>query len=276
VYNTALPILDLEKLMYRTFPKFVPVAFAFVCFTTFGCSDDPPAAPTPQPNPGGTPALKANAPIPSSPGNGETLNTQRPTLQVEPAIASTSIAGGQNFAYDFEVQTESGSLVRMERNVGNTSWTYPEDLALDTNYRWRSRAVLENVPGPWSEFRAFRTLSLPGCRNGRLEDPKAYFFHVIGRKEGDPAGDWRDVMRRSGIPAGPVAGQRFPPNAPFYGLSQQISSGGELRGRLFLPTDQPSSFGYFIQDVDFLSDAAGSRWAWRPFGHPPYAPRACP
>lgn len=275
VYNTARPSLNLEKLMYRTFPKFAVFAFAFVCLTTIGCSEDPPAAPTPQPS-GGTQALKANAPTPSSPVNGETLNTQRPTLQVQPAIASTSIAAGQNFSYDFEVQTSGGSSLRTQ-NVGNTVWTYPDDLALDTPYRWRARAVLDGVAGPWSDFQSFRTLSLPGCRNGRLEDPKAYFFHVIGRKEGDPARhDWEDVMRRSGIPAGPVAGQIFPSNAPHYGLSQQISSSGELRGRLFLPTSSPNGHNYYIQDVDFLSDASGTRWAWRPFGAPAYAPRACP
>ena len=109
-----------------------------------------------------------------------------------------------------------------------------------------------------------------------MVDMRAYFFYLINRTEGQPAGDWQAVMRASGIPAGPSAGQRFPPNAPFYGLSQQIDSGGGLRGRVFLPTNTPNPSGYFIQDVDFLSDPSGSSWTWRPHGTPAYAPRPCP
>ena len=177
--------------------------------------------------------------------------------------------------YDFELQTASGTLVRAETLPG-TTWAFPDNLANDTSYRWRARAVRNNAFGPWSALRQFRTQNLVGCENGLMVDMRAYFFNLIGRTEGQSARDWQAVMRASGIPAGPTAGVRLPPNAPFYGLTQQIDSGGGLRGRVFLPTNTPNPHGYFIQDVDFLSDAGASSWAWRPHGTPAYAPRACP
>jgi hypothetical protein len=259
--------------MHRTFSTFAAIAFALGSITTTACSDDTPAGPSqPDANQGGTATLKASAPTPVSPVGDVTISGLRPTMQV------TSASGrfvNEEFAHDFELQTTSGSVVRNETMSG-TAWSFPENLAVDTQYRWRARAVLNGIFGPWSDFQTFRTLNLPGCENGRLTDPKTYFFFVIGRTQGSPARDWEDVMRRSGIPAGPVAGQRFGSNAPFYGLSQQISSSGQLRGRVFLPTDTPNPFGYYIQDVDFLSDPSGSRWDWRPFGSPAYEPRACP
>jgi hypothetical protein len=257
--------------MSRKFSIFA-CAFALVSLATIACSDGTPTVPTP-PAPTGPSTLKANAPTPVSPVNDQMVQGQRPTLQVQSASGDFV---PQTYAYNFEVQNSSGSVLRSE-TVPSPSWTYPEDLELNTQFQWRARAVLDGAPGPWSDVQRFRTFSLPGCINGRLLDMRAYFFFIINRREGDPARhDWEDVMRRSGIPAGPVAGQRFPPNAPFYGLSQQISSSGDLRGRVFLPTETPNPFGYFIQDVDFLSDPSGTRWAWSPHGSPPYAPRACP
>ncbi len=259
--------------MYRTYSIFVTCAFALVSLTTIGCGDDTPAGPTPPPASSGSASLKATAPTPVSPVGDTTINGLKPTLQVNGASGQFI---NQSYAHNFELQNSSGAVVGAE-TVGGTSWSYPNDLAANTQYRWRARAVLDGIYGPWSDAQSFRTFLLPGCQNGVMVDMKAYFFHIIGRKEGDPARhDWEDVMRRSGIPAGPVAGQRFGANAPHYGLSQQISSSGELRGRVFLPTNTPNPFNYYIQDVDFLSDPSGTTWAWKAHGTPAYAPRACP
>jgi hypothetical protein len=263
-------------LMKRTYSLAAVFAFALASLTISACSDDSPSAPTQTPGGAssgvGESTLKATAPTPLTPINDVTISGMRPTLQV--ASASGQFVN-QNFAYNFEVMNASGALVN-HTTLPGTSWAFPEDLATNAQYRWRARAMLDGVGGPWSATHTFRTQSLPGCINGRLEDPKAYFFHLIGRKEGDSARDWEFVLRSSGLPAGPVAGQRIAGNAPFYGLTQQINSSGGLRGRVFLPTDTPSIHGYFIQDVDVLSDPSATFWVWRPFATPAYSPRACP
>ena len=256
----------------------IVLAFACAAFTTIACSDETPVSPTPSTTalalgPDGS-TLKVSAPNPVSPGDGATLNTLRPTLEVTSAAAQY-VGQALPYSYNFELQNASGAVVRSETLPG-TTWALPDNLANDTSYRWRARAIRNSAFGPWSALRQFRTQSLPGCENGLMIDMRAYFFNLIGRTEGQSAHDWQAVMRASGIPAGPTAGVRLPANAPFYGLTQQIDSGGGLRGRVFLPTNTPNPHGYFIQDVDFLSDAGGSSWAWRPHGTPAYAPRPCP
>ena len=276
VYNVPFT-LDLEKLMHRKLPIVSTLAFALFSLTTIACSDETPVSPTPSPQ--GLAAdgssLKVTAPTPISPINGAVINSLRPTLEVTGSVGQYANPAAGGYPYNFELQTASGTVVRSE-TLAATSWAFPSNLDNDTPFRWRARAVRNTAFGPWSVSQTFRTQSLPGCENGLMVDMRAYFFNLINRTEGQPAGDWQAVMRASGIPAGPVAGQRFPPNAPHYGLSQQIDSGGGLRGRVFLPTNNPNPFGYFIQDVDFLSDPSGSRWAWRPHGTPAYAPRPCP
>lgn len=114
---------------------------------------------------------------------------------------------------------------------------------------------------------------VPGSENGRLVDPKAYLFALLGVKEGDSAENWAEVLRRSGIPAGPGPGVRVQADAPFFGITQQINSAGEVRGRLFLPTDLPDENGYYVHAIDLL-DGEPLRWRWKDWlGGPPYAPR---
>ena len=216
------------------------LAFACAAFTTIACSDETPVSPTPSTTAQGQAVgadgstLKVSAPNPVSPADGATLNTLKPTLEVSSAAARYT---GQavSYSYNFELQTASGTVVRAETLPG-TTWAFPDNLANDTSYQWRARAVRNNAFGPWSALRQFRTQNLVGCENGLMIDMRAYFFNLIGRTEGQSARDWVAVMRASGIPAGPTAGVRLPSNAPFYGLTQQIDSGGGLRGRVFLPT----------------------------------------
>ena len=77
----------------------------------------------------------------------------------------------------------------------------------------------ESSVGPWSDFATFRTISVPGCINGLLLDPAAYFFYVINRRPGQSANDWISVMNNSGIPPGPPPG--VDPGPQYYGLTQQ-------------------------------------------------------
>jgi hypothetical protein len=216
--------------------------------------------------------LKVSAPTQVSPAAGAILSGQF-TFVVEPAQGNL---GGRTLLYEFEIQTETGAFVRSS-TVATTTFISPGGLNPNTNYRWRARASLEGASGPWSGTRNFTTPSgPPGCIDGLLLDPRAYFFFAIGRNEGDPAGDWESVMINSGIPRGLPSGVR-PGNSPHYGITQQMNSGGVPRGVIFLPTDVPETLGFFTHEFQVaLGSGPGARWVWIDRGGAPYAPRPCP
>jgi hypothetical protein len=91
-----------------------------------------------------------------------------------------------------------------------------------------------------------------------------YFYTLIGRNYMAPADDWEAVMEASydwqghqlNIPPGVGPGIRQPPDAPFFGLTQQYSSGP--KGRIFLPTDSPDELGYYTRCLQYLDDAVGT------------------
>lgn len=242
-------------------------------------------------------------PVPVSPVSGLVASSTRPPLIV-------NNAGVQGRAgkvdYWFEVALDQAFAktivaVGVERSTGTTTTAQMPELPGNTLLFWRVVGIGVNgtVTGSWSLTQSFRTPAAapapspppspspgptppplpgsPGCVNGVLANPRAYFFALIRRTEGSPAGDWFSVLMGSGLPAGPVRNVRVPSNAPFYGITQQINSSGQARGRIFLPTDVPDQDGYYILQVDVLADAGGGNliWAWRPFGAPPYAPRPC-
>lgn len=113
-----------------------------------------------------------------------------------------------------------------------------------------------------------------GCVNGRLTDPKAWFFDHIHRSVGQNANDWYNVLSNSGILGGPPPGQKAGPSN--YGITQQIDSGGTYRSRLFLPTDTQDALGYYTHPVDTVAGNPGSQtWTWNDLGGPAYSPRPC-
>jgi hypothetical protein len=214
--------------------------------------------------------LKANPPTPLSPTNDESLTTVRPVLQVAGASGKYT---DQSFDYEFEIQTSGGATVHRQI-VGGTSAAPGNDLERSASYKWRARAVLGDATGPWSNFATFRTVSIPGCINGLLLDPKAYFFYVINRKEGERARDWFEVMSNSGIPAGPPPG--VDPGPEFYGMTQQTGSAGP-RGRIFLPALDSDALGFRVSAWDILENSpAGLVWTFKFFDGGGYAPRPCP
>lgn len=110
-----------------------------------------------------------------------------------------------------------------------------------------------------------------------------YFFWLIGRQIGQPANDWIAVMTRAYswhgqslmIPPGVGPGIIQPPDAPFYGLTQQYS--GQPKARVFLPTRTPDDLGYYTKCMQYLDDDpsgnGGFVWAWFLAGPPnTYAP----
>jgi hypothetical protein len=114
-----------------------------------------------------------------------------------------------------------------------------------------------------------------GCSGGRLVDPKAYFLSVINRAEGSSASDWATVLDASGIPTAPGPGVR-PNSNDHFGITQQRGAGGNVRGRLFLPTDTPDSNGYYLHAIDVLVGSPLT-WGWSDWisGQPAYAPATC-
>lgn len=134
-----------------------------------------------------------------------------------------------------------------------------------------------NPPDACQDPNAAPPPSMPGCSDGRMVDMRSYFFHLIGRSEGSPACDWQEVMDASGLPANPAPGERGADDAPYFGLTQQRTSGGEVRGRLFLPTDSADEYGYYIHAIDVLENVNGTmKWVWKDWiPAPPFAPRPC-
>ncbi|MGE0451716.1 MAG: hypothetical protein AB7Q29_19235 [Vicinamibacterales bacterium] len=263
--------------MHRTSTTFVMVVSACAVMMTIACTPKAPNAPAATtPNtvtgPDGS-ILKVTAPSHVSPAENELMNTLTPSLQIQAASGQYTT---DSFSYQFELQNASGSPIASQ--VTGTTWTLG-GLALSSTYRWRARAVKDGEFGPWSGIRTFRTLSLPGCNGGVLNDPKAYFFWLINRKPGDSANDWVGVMLATGIPGGYGPGFRPPlTGLPHYGMTQQMASNGQLRGRLWLPTDTRDGLGFYTRTVDFLENGSGGlRWTWKEDSSAgAYVPRPCP
>lgn len=124
-----------------------------------------------------------------------------------------------------------------------------------------------------------------GCNNGRLTDPKSYFFtDVIKRLDGAPAPDWKAVLESlpgRGMGVNPKPGEVQLADAPFYGITVMIDGGGNARGRIWLPTETPvvDSNGnrWFTREIQVIADdgAGGFRWAWEDKGGAQYVPRPC-
>ena len=264
--------------MHSTFKILARALPAVAMVATIACSGGTPVAPE-SANPaaaGSSDAaadgstLKATAPTLVTPINNVELSTSRPPLQI--SSSSGKFASG-SFDYEFEVQNSSNQTVHRQ-TVGGTTSVPGNDLDVQSTFRWRARAVSAGKAGPWSDFATFRTISVPGCVNGLLLDPAAYFFHVIKRQKGQSANDWISVMINSGIPPGPPPG--VDPGPQHYGLTQQIGAAGP-RSRVFLPALDSDAFGYRVAAYDYLENGPGGLvWTFKYFDGGGYAPRACP
>lgn len=232
-------------------------------------------------------------PTPIAPVGGVTVSSTRPTFRFNNSARSGPV--GQ-ISYTLEVAKDEAFASKVvgytaPEQANETSVASTVDLPSNQTLFWRVRAF-DTGPsgqiGAWAATQVFTTPSssggggggggneggVAGCRNGRLEDPKAYFFALIGRAEGDPAPDWPAVLAASGIPNGNPPYVQSDPRV-HYGITQQIGAGGP-RGVLFLPTDVPDANGYYTRQI--LVITGDNRWTWidRFADGPPYAPRPCP
>ena len=170
--------------MHSTFKQFARALPAVAMVTTIACSGGTPVAPdsatsaaagSTDAGPDGS-TLKATAPTLVSPINNVELATVRPSLQIGGSSAQVRQSGLRLRVRNSDLGRSDGSQADRRtaraRHPATTSQT-------QSSYRWRARAVLGNSVGPWSDFATFRTISIPGCINGLLLDPAAYFFYVI-------------------------------------------------------------------------------------------------
>jgi hypothetical protein len=104
-----------------------------------------------------------NAPQLVSPVGGGRLDTTSPQFVINNSAAR--FTSNPTLRYEIEVQSTSGQVVSrtsVSGGSGQTRWTIPVALALDTRYRWRARAVLDPYTGPWSGLGEFLTLDYRG------------------------------------------------------------------------------------------------------------------
>jgi hypothetical protein len=146
---------------FRTLPWIAACALALIV----GCNRSP-SAPTAAGAEGAVSGeaaadgstLKVVAPTLTSPVNDERLDTRQPTLVLRNAVGRFV---NRAFSYEFQLLDDGGNLVRAATLAGGsetTSWAFPEELERDTPYRWRARAVLGNLFGPWSTTARFLTV----------------------------------------------------------------------------------------------------------------------
>ncbi len=116
----------------------------------------------------------------------------------------------------------------------------------------------------------------PGCNEqGVCLDPKAYFFYIIGKREGDPADDFEAVITEKMVNRGAqlnVPANQLPKLEWKFKAIAVMTSGRTPRGRLFLPSNvaQHGDDGnqWFTQDVQYIADGpdGGLIWKWRVLG----------
>lgn len=129
---------------------------------------------------------------------------------------------------------------------------------------------------------------VPGCVNGVIADPAAYFYAQINRQPGTPAPDWPQVIAAfaaRGVGKNLPAGEPIPADAPHYGLRLMFDAGDNPRGRVWVPTRQPIDGQWFGEEHQYIAD--NPAWAvpcwqdtraclWAPWqAGAAYAPRAC-
>jgi hypothetical protein len=219
------------------------------------CSAKTPATPTPL---AGTTtgtdgsALKVPAPMLVSPLSGQRITGNQPTLVLQNVAAPFSPVS--QVSYEFQVTSLTGQVV-YSRTVaggaangqGTTSHTVASALGSNASYRWRARAIVGSDAGPFSNDASgpvmFATASLGPSSS--VDEFRAFFFAVV-------------EQRGVGPTASAQALAIMEPELTAVGIILEKSSSGSIRGRLYLPTGNPSNL--YSRAVDIGS--FGGPWQW--------------
>jgi hypothetical protein len=222
--------------------------------------------------------------------------TGSPDSRVRSDDFSARFSGSFDFdasSYVFSLTSDDGSRLYIDDQLVIDEWNDhgPTTFKATRNLsRGRHRIVVEyyeNVGSSlvrlsWSKGTATGG-SVAGCSGGLLTDPKAYFYSLIGRSEGQEAKDWVNVLKATGLPTNPPQYAKTDPRV-HYGIARQVNSSGEERARLFLPADTADANHYYLHFVDVLTGNchpvpdSTCRWYWNDWvrDQPAYVPRACP
>ena len=109
-----------------------------------------------------------------------------------------------------------------------------------------------------------------------VDEARDYFFALIGRSIGSNANDWYDVLLKRydwkgtlmTIPRGVGPGIKQLPDAPFFGITQQMGTPGNPQARVFLPSNNPDPLNYYTRCMQYIADKEGGVhgtdfvWAW--------------
>jgi hypothetical protein len=236
--------------MYRAFTAVAILATASSLLATAGCgkTTPTPTGPSSASSPSDTGAapdgstLKATAPNVISPTNSETLSNQRPIMVIS---GSSGKFVNQAFSYEFELQSDGGSVIA-RTTQGGTTWDYGQDLQADTPYRFRARAVLGTSVSSWSSTGRFITGRnlIRVTASSSVEEWRIWFFQLI-------------ELRGVGPLVSQQAMRTLRPDLNAVGADFQFDSAGTLRERIFLPNPGGDPF---FKAIDI--GVSGRPWQW--------------
>jgi hypothetical protein len=149
------------------------VAFVAISVAGVSCSSTPNAPTSPSAVAAGASAanadgstMKVTKPGLVTPFDGERIDGRRPTMIWQNSTGVND--SGIGVAYEIELWAGNGTAPLYRTIVGETpgtgSHTYGSDLAYDSPFSWRIRALEpgnEAVTGPWSDWGNFRTAFQP-------------------------------------------------------------------------------------------------------------------
>ena len=123
---------------------------------------------------------------------------------------------------------------------GTTSHTVASPLTPNTSYRWRARAIFGNDAGPFSSDPSGTAMFVTSGLGPQssVEEFRVFFFALIDQKGVGPT-------------ASAQALALMEPDLSAVGILLEKTSAGVIRGRLYLPTGNPSNL--FSRAVDIGS-----------------------
>lgn len=113
-----------------------------------------------------TATLKVTAPTPTAPTHDSVVASLSPTLRVAMSAGQYVDAPGLRIGFALWQVGADGAATLVEahdvpQTAPDTTYVVGSMLDYDTQYRWRSRAVLEDAYGPWSTAVSFRSPGAP-------------------------------------------------------------------------------------------------------------------